>query len=90
MVFRAATGNSMQDVDTLLGQKIDKLDERMESFEKAIQPIIQITPKLQEIVEAYDSVLFGKKFLAGLATIIGSIVAIGGAVIWLFDYIRHG
>lgn len=69
---------------------LQKLTESIQSLEKSVAPIVAIAPKLEEIVEAYDSVLFGKKFLIGLATIIGSIAAIGGAVVWLLDYIRHG
>lgn len=76
--------------DALLGQKIDKLAERFESLENTVDPLIKLTPKLLQLVEALDSVMFGKKFLIGVATVVGSIAAIGGGVFWVVDYIRHG
>lgn len=80
----------MHESDILLGQKIDKLTERLESFEKIMEPIVEITPKLKGIVEAYDSVIFGKKFLTGVAIVISSIAAIGGAFYAFVSWIRHG
>lgn len=76
----------------LLSEQIHELNETVKSLHKDVQPVIEIAPKLSEIVEAYDSVLFGKKFLVGLASVVGSLAAIGGAVLWLVDYIRgtHG
>lgn len=63
-----------------LSEKIDKLTERFDTFEQRLDPIL----------EAYDSVLFGKKFLVGVATVVGSLAAIGGGVIWVIGWIRHG
>ncbi len=67
---------------SLLGirEDVKHLTEAFQSLEKRIDPLL----------EAYDSVLFGKKFLVGLATIIGSITAIGAAILWIVNYIRHG
>ena len=66
--------------DELLTEKIDQLTERFEALEEKLDPII----------EAYTSVIFGKRFLVGVATVVGSLAAIGGGVIWLLNYIRHG
>lgn len=66
--------------DALLGEKIDNLDRRFDTLEARLNPII----------EAYDSVLFGKKFVVGLATVTGAIAVIGGVVIAAINYIRHG
>ena len=73
-------GNDMHNEDTLLSEKIDQLSERFDSLEKSLAPIL----------EAYNSVIFGKKFLIGLATVVGSLAAIGGGILWLINYIRHG
>lgn len=68
--------------DSIIGlrQDIKELTEGFQALEERIAPLL----------EAYDSVIFGKKFLIGLATIIGSIAAIGGGIFYLLDYIRHG
>lgn len=63
-----------------LGQKIDDLTERFGALEERLEPFF----------DAYDSVIFGKKFLIGCATIFGSIAVIGGGILWLLNYIRHG
>lgn len=70
----------MTHTDELLAQKIDDLSGRFDALEKRLDPII----------DAYDAALFGKKFLVGLASVVGSLAAIGGGVLWLLNYIRHG
>lgn len=67
-----------------------ELSQQVGDLQKSLAPLIKISPKLEEIAEAYDSVMFGKKFLIGLATVIGSIAVIGGGILWLLNYIRHG
>lgn len=75
--------NSMDNMQDSLG----KLTEEIQELRKEVKTMqTQIKP----IVEAYDSVIFGKKFLIGLATVIGSLAAIGGGILWIVDYIRHG
>lgn len=71
-------------------EQLKQLTEAVEALRKDITPVIEIAPKLNTIVEAYDSVIFGKKFLIGLATVVGSLAAVGGGVLWLINYIRHG
>lgn len=73
----------MDDSDFSMGEISEQIRELKGEFRAMKQ-------KLDPIIEAYDSVIFGRKFLYGLATVIGSIVAIGGAVIWVIDYVRHG
>lgn len=80
----------MNDADTLMSEQINKLSESVKSLERSMGPIVDMAPKLTQIVDAYDSVIFGKKFLIGLATVVGSLAAVGGGVLWLLDYIRHG
>lgn len=63
-----------------LSEQIDQLSERFEALTKRLDPII----------EAYDSVLFGKKFLTGLAAVVAAIAIIGGGIIWVINYVRHG
>lgn len=72
-----------------LSEKVDQLAESLGSLGKSMEPIVEIAPKLKDIVEAYDSVLFGKKVLVGLATVVGSLAAIGTGVLWFFNNIRH-
>ena len=62
-----------------LSEKIDHLVERFDALESRLEPII----------EAYDAAAFGKKFLVGLATVVGALAVIGGGVMWLLNYIRH-
>lgn len=71
-------------------KQIKELAKSVDALRKDIAPLVEAAPKLQEIVDAYDSVLFGKKFLVGIATVTGSLAAIGGGVLWLINYIRHG
>lgn len=73
-----------------ISQQLQDLTRGMKTMQESVTPLVRLTTKLEEIVEAYDSVLFGKKFLAGLAVIVTSVVAIGGAIIWVINYIRHG
>lgn len=63
-----------------LSKDVKQLTNRFDAMEKKLDPL----------VEAYDSVIFGKKFLIGLATVVGSLAAVGGGILWLIDYIRHG
>lgn len=76
--------------DKLLSQQMRELTQSVQTLRNDVRPLVDAAPKLQEIVDAYDSVLFGKKFLVGLATVIGSLAAIGGAVLWVLNYVRHG
>lgn len=74
-----------------LSEKVDQLAESLGAIGKSMEPIIEIAPKLKDIVEAYDSVLFGKKVLVGLASVVGSLAAIGAGVLWLLTNLRnHG
>lgn len=66
--------------ETSMGEKIDKLTERFNSLEVSLKPI----------VEAYNSVIFGKKVLIGFAGIVAALAVIGGGILWLLDRIRHG
>ena len=75
---------------TELTKQIDELNKSIKALQRDVQPLVDTAPKLQEIVDAYDSVLFGKKFLIGLATVVGSFAIIGGGILWLLNYIRHG
>lgn len=79
--FRAKIGdNTMHDNDALLSQKIDQLVTRFDTLEKRLEPIIN----------AYDSVAFTRKFLVGVASILGAIAVIGGVVIACANWLRHG
>lgn len=71
-------------------EDLKELTESVKALQEDIKPLVEIAPKLHDIVEAYDSVIFGKKFLIGLATVVGSLAAVGGGVLWLINYIRHG
>lgn len=66
--------------DALLGQKMDEIVQRFDSLEDRLSPLF----------EAYDSVLFGKKFLVGMATVVGAIAVIGGVVISAVGWLKHG
>lgn len=77
----------MHDQDILLGEKIDNLAERFDAFEKRQD---ERDRKLDPILEAYDSVVFGKKFVVGLASLVGAIAVIGGVIIGAVNWIRHG
>lgn len=70
----------MHDADILMGEKIDELSKRFEAFEKKLEPIL----------DAYNSVIFGRKLLAGIAVIVGSLAAIGGGFYAFVAWIRHG
>lgn len=39
--------------------------------------------RLDPLLDAYDSVLLGKKFLLGLGTFISAMVALGALVLWV-------
>lgn len=80
----------MNDADTLMSEQINELSKDVKSLEVSMRPVVLMAPKLIQIVDAYDSVIFGKKFLIGLATVVGSLAAVGGGILWLLDYIRHG
>lgn len=67
-----------------------ELSKQISEFKTAIQPVIDVAPKLIVIVDAYDSVMFGKKFVVGLASILGAIAVVGGAVLYIVNWIRHG
>lgn len=71
-------------------EQLKELTKSVEALRKDITPVVEIAPKLNTIVEAYDSVIFGKKFLIGLATVVGSLAAVGGGILWMLNYIRHG
>ncbi len=91
MGFRAKIeSNTMYDADTLMSKQINELSQSVKSLESSMRSLVEMAPKLTQIVDAYDSVIFGKKFLIGLATVVGSLAAVGGGVLWILDYIRHG
>lgn len=51
--------------------------------------IIQKLESIDPIVAAYDGVLFGKKVIMGISGVIIFLASVGGAVLWLIDFIRH-
>lgn len=66
---------------------LGELTEELKELTKAVNVMQQ---QIKPLVEAYDSVLFGRKFLVGLAGVVGAIAVMGGAILWLVNYIRHG
>lgn len=61
-------------------------------IEPTIQDILtkleDLDRKIEPIVEAYDSVLLGKKFIVGMAGFVTVVVVLGGAIIWLGSYLK--
>lgn len=76
-------------------ENIKDLTGSVKAMHESIQPMVEVfdqkfIEKLVAIVGATDSVLFGKKLLAGTAAVVTSLAAIGGGIYWLVNYIRHG
>lgn len=63
-----------------LDERFKEMGSRFKSLEDNVAPLTQ----------AYQSVLFGKKFVVGIAVVISSIAAIGAAVLYIVNYVRHG
>lgn len=45
--------------------------------------------KIEPIIEAYDSVLLGKRFIVGIAGFVMVVAAFGGVILWLAGVIKH-
>lgn len=63
------------------------IDDKLESILKEQR---QLREDMKPLLEAYDGLVFGKKIIIGLASILAALAAIGAAVMWLLGYIRHG
>lgn len=70
-----------------MNQSLGELTEEIKQLRKEMKLMQE---QIKPIAEAYDSVIFGKKFMIGIAAVIGSFAAVGAAVLWLVDGIRHG
>lgn len=56
-----------------LGAMIQNLEKKIDTQTELLKPVL----------EAYDGILFSKKFIVGTASVVLAIAAIGGGVIWL-------
>lgn len=54
------------------------------------QDMARLVKQIEPLIEVYDGALFARKFVIGLSSIIVAIGLIGGGVIWLVTWIRHG
>lgn len=64
--------------DATIPEKLDFILDRIRVLDTKIDPII----------EAYDSVLLGKKFIVGIAGFVTVIVVLGGSIIWVGSYLK--
>lgn len=58
------------------------------TIQDVLDKIKELDIKIEPIIEAYDSVLLGKKFIAGMAGFVTATAVLGGAIIWLGQYLR--
>lgn len=59
----------------------DKLDPESDNY---------ILNSVAPLLEIYNGALFAKKFVIGLSVVVLAIGAVGGGVIYLVNWIRHG
>lgn len=53
------------------------------NFAEIKDSLNKIDKKLDPLTQAYEGVMFSKKFIVGLASVVIAIAAVGGGVIWL-------
>lgn len=71
--------------------EIRSLGQAFQHFvENDFKAVKERVEKFEPVLDAYDSVIFSKKFIVGLGSIIGSIAAVGAGILWLVDeLIKH-
>lgn len=70
--------NVPEQLDYIL-EKIQHLGEKVDVLDQRIEPIIA----------AYDSVIFGRKFLVGFSGFAAVMVGLGAGIIYVADFIKH-
>jgi hypothetical protein len=79
----------MNDIQTLHEDFKVHIQSDQENFKKINEKLDRIDIKLDPLTQAYDGILFSKKFLLGMAGIVLAISAIGGGFIWLINSVIH-
>jgi hypothetical protein len=67
----------------------ERLDYILDQIQSLDAKITNLDKKVDPIIEAYDGVLLGRKFLIGVGGFAGSMIALGAAIIWLGSFIKH-
>lgn len=62
-----------------ISRQLGETNERLNSLEEKIDPVLL----------AYQSAIFTKNFIVGIASIAGAIAVIGGAVLWFYDHFHN-
>jgi len=83
----------MNELETLQEQFKEhaKDDERhfaeiRESIERVEKKVDALAMALAPLTDAYNGILFSKKFLVGVSAFVIAIAAIGGAVMWVINH----
>ena len=60
-----------------------------EKFQEELHELISaIREDLKPLLEAYSGVLFGRKLIIGISSLVLAIASIGGVVMWMIDYLK--
>lgn len=79
-----------------ISETVGKLTESQARIENKLDPesddyiLGPVNTKLNSWVEVRDGAFFLKKIIIGSASIAVALSMIGGSIIWLINYIRHG
>lgn len=79
-----------------ISETVGRLAESQQRIENKLDPendawiLTPMEERIAPILEVYDGALFAKKFVIGLSILILAIGAIGGGVIYAFNWVRHG
>lgn len=72
--------------EATIAAELKGLKEQFTHFiENDFKELKKDVEKIGPVVEAYDSVVFSKKFLVGVGSVVGSLAAVGAAILWLVD-----